>query len=378
MPDTRSLAVAPATRSRRRARRSRPASQGQADAGRRGRAATPAWRSFRSSTCCSGCIPNNQRRYENRVAAPLVEAQAQRVRAGGLHHADAATSPAWRRRRRGPVTDSGPAIAPISLHAGVVTNMADDARARAFFEARGRGGPQRRQRAARAADLPRAVRHPGRARPGARPRASRRVRRALSRRGSDATAHLFVLAAIGRGERWRRRPRGAGPGGVRAGLPELRHRRSGSIRTTSGARIGRSCGRMSARAAQAVIRGGCLTSSADLDGLPALAAAAGSVHHHVDSGPAIRADDGRARHRHRHLGRGAGHRLLPRARLPLARRSGRRRWGGGLFIGPFTSQGALDQALEVARKADSSRRTWRRIRDSDGFFGFGLQPRPWH
>lgn len=36
-----------------------------------------------------------------------------------------------------PVADSGAAIAPTTLHAGVVTSEADDARARAFFEARG-------------------------------------------------------------------------------------------------------------------------------------------------------------------------------------------------------------------------------------------------
>ena len=80
--------------------------------------------------------PNNQRRYENRVAAPLVEAQAQRVRQAGCItlSRDIAGMEAT---EGGPVTDSGPAIAPISLHAGVVTNMGDDARARAFFEGRG-------------------------------------------------------------------------------------------------------------------------------------------------------------------------------------------------------------------------------------------------
>src|SRR5690606_41294332 len=36
-----------------------------------------------------------------------------------------------------PVGDSGPVIVPTTLHAGVVTSDADDARARAFFEARG-------------------------------------------------------------------------------------------------------------------------------------------------------------------------------------------------------------------------------------------------
>jgi hypothetical protein len=36
-----------------------------------------------------------------------------------------------------PAPTPGPAIAPISLHAGVVTNMADDARSIAFFSSRG-------------------------------------------------------------------------------------------------------------------------------------------------------------------------------------------------------------------------------------------------
>ncbi len=36
-----------------------------------------------------------------------------------------------------PVTDSGPAIPPTSIHAGVVTNMADEANAIAFFNAHG-------------------------------------------------------------------------------------------------------------------------------------------------------------------------------------------------------------------------------------------------
>ena len=36
-----------------------------------------------------------------------------------------------------PVADSGPVINPIAVHAGVVTSTADEARAVAFFEARG-------------------------------------------------------------------------------------------------------------------------------------------------------------------------------------------------------------------------------------------------
>jgi hypothetical protein len=37
----------------------------------------------------------------------------------------------------GTVSDSGPIVVPISVHAGVVTNMNDEARAIAFFEERG-------------------------------------------------------------------------------------------------------------------------------------------------------------------------------------------------------------------------------------------------
>ncbi len=80
--------------------------------------------------------PSNQRRYENRVAPPPVETQAQRIRNAGcitltrdLAGMETATAPA----AAGP----GPAIAPVSLHAGVVTNMEDDARARAFFASHG-------------------------------------------------------------------------------------------------------------------------------------------------------------------------------------------------------------------------------------------------
>jgi len=80
--------------------------------------------------------PGQGRRYERRVAPPLVEAQAQRVRNAGcitltsdLAGMDAAAGP--------PITDSGPAITPVSLHVGAVTNMQDDAAARAFFEAHG-------------------------------------------------------------------------------------------------------------------------------------------------------------------------------------------------------------------------------------------------
>ena len=94
----------------------------------------------------------------------------------------------------------------------------------------------------------------------------------------------------------------------------------------------------------------CLTSSAALDGMPALAERL-SPHIITDSGGAIRPipihlgivmsmyDEGRALQFFRGLGyraRGVG------APDGLGRR---------LYIGPFTSQGALDEALWIARKA---------------------------
>lgn len=81
--------------------------------------------------------PPNQRRYADRVARPLVEAQAQRIRQAGCitMTRDLAGMEAT---GGGPVTDAGPALArPVPLHAGVVTNMQDDARARAFFAGHG-------------------------------------------------------------------------------------------------------------------------------------------------------------------------------------------------------------------------------------------------
>ena len=62
--------------------------------------------------------PSNQRRYENRVAPPPVEAQAQRVRNAGCITLtrDLAGHGGGRPGRRSPT--AAPAIAPISLHAG--------------------------------------------------------------------------------------------------------------------------------------------------------------------------------------------------------------------------------------------------------------------
>ena len=80
--------------------------------------------------------PNQRRKDEQRVAAPPVEAAGQRVREAGcitmtvdLAGMATAVPP--------PPSPPGAAIAPISVHAGVVTNMADEANAIAFFQGHG-------------------------------------------------------------------------------------------------------------------------------------------------------------------------------------------------------------------------------------------------
>lgn len=104
-----------------------------------------------------------------------------------------------------------------------------------------------------------------------------------------------------------------------------------------------------ARAAQALIRHGCLTSSADLADLPAVAARLAPFAI-TDSGPAIKpatvelgiVTGWRDEREVTAFVRGLGYRSRGVGAETLGRR---------LFIGPFTSQGALDQALEVARQA---------------------------
>jgi hypothetical protein len=103
------------------------------------------------------------------------------------------------------------------------------------------------------------------------------------------------------------------------------------------------------RPTQALRNNGCLTSSGDLDGLAELFQRL-APYRIVQSGPAIRPvpihlgivtgiyDEGRVTQFFRGLGyrsRGVG-----------AEGLGRR-----IYIGPFTSQGAVDQALAVAREA---------------------------
>jgi hypothetical protein len=90
---------------------------------------------FRQFDVLANLFPDNGRRFDDRVAPPPVEAQAQRVRNAGC--ITLTRDLAGMEGTAGQVADGGAAIAPISLHAGVVTSMADDARARAFFASQG-------------------------------------------------------------------------------------------------------------------------------------------------------------------------------------------------------------------------------------------------
>jgi hypothetical protein len=103
------------------------------------------------------------------------------------------------------------------------------------------------------------------------------------------------------------------------------------------------------RASQRLRNAGCLTMAYDLDGLPALAQRLGP-YRIVDSGPQIRPtpvhlgivtsiyDEGRVTQ----FFRGLGYRSRGIGAPTLGRR---------IYIGVFTTQGALDQALAVAREA---------------------------
>jgi len=104
-----------------------------------------------------------------------------------------------------------------------------------------------------------------------------------------------------------------------------------------------------ARASQALISNDCLTRSSDLDGLPALFARL-QPYRIEDSGPAIRPVPV-------HLGIVTGisdEAFVTRYFRGLGYRSrgiGAEGLGRRIYIGPFTTQGAVDQALAVAREA---------------------------
>jgi hypothetical protein len=74
-------------------------------------------------------------RFRNMSVSPEVWRQGMALsNAGCLSYTDELTG---LDSTGGTVSDGGQAIPPISVHAGVVTNMDDEARAIAFFEARG-------------------------------------------------------------------------------------------------------------------------------------------------------------------------------------------------------------------------------------------------
>ena len=91
---------------------------------------------FRQFDSIEAVLSTPTGRRDNFVVLPELVIPAQRLRSGGCitgtDDLTALDAPA-------PVTfsESGPRIAPASIHAGVVTNMTDDARARAWFEAAG-------------------------------------------------------------------------------------------------------------------------------------------------------------------------------------------------------------------------------------------------
>jgi hypothetical protein len=104
-----------------------------------------------------------------------------------------------------------------------------------------------------------------------------------------------------------------------------------------------------ARATAALRSNDCLTRASDLDGLPALAARL-QPFEIEDSGPAIRPVPV-------HLGIVTGisdEAFVTRYFRGLGYRSrgiGAESLGRRIYIGPFTSQGAVDQALGIAREA---------------------------
>jgi hypothetical protein len=91
---------------------------------------------FKQFDLLQSMYPNNRQRYSGRSAQPPVETQAQLVRNAGCITLTRELAPMATVKPH-PIADSGPAITPTQLHAGVVTNMEDDANVRAFFAANG-------------------------------------------------------------------------------------------------------------------------------------------------------------------------------------------------------------------------------------------------
>ena len=144
-------------------------------------------------------------------------------------------------------------------------------------------------------------------------------------------------------------------------------RRCGTTRTAGSTRTAPSWRRgQLSRASEALISNDCLTRSADLDGLPALYARL-QPFLIENGGPAIRPVPV-------HLGIVTGisdEALVTRYFRGLGYRSrgiGAEGLGRRIYIGPFTTQGAADQALAVAREAGFiAPVAWSRRLTTDGF-----------
>lgn len=81
-------------------------------------------------------LEQSVRRPDNRTIPPGLDLPIGLLRQGGCITVTADLA-AMESLPVAPVTDGGAAIAPTSLHVGVVTSTADDARSIAFFQARG-------------------------------------------------------------------------------------------------------------------------------------------------------------------------------------------------------------------------------------------------
>ena len=237
-----------------------------------------------------------------------------------------------------PVVDGGAAIAPIRVHAGVVTSMEDEAAALAFFAAHGVAGAQHRRGGPRAAHLPRAVRDRGR-RSTARPRwRGRPGSPRPTRPTSDAPA-----SALAPGRRGRRLHGGAAAAAASRRAARrcscATTRRRGTTRTAGSTRTAPSCRRASSRAPSEALHQQRLPDPLGRPRRPAGALRAAAAVPDRDGGPAIRPVPV-------HLGIVTGisdEALVTRYFRGLGYRSrgiGAEGLGRRIYIGPFTTQGA--------------------------------------
>ena len=271
-----------------------------------------------------------------RPAEALSEQQIQVRRPGGaaagrdpgaagaqrrLHHPDPRARRRWRPSPRPPSATPARRSRRRSCTPGVVTNMDDDARARAFFA--GKGVPPAASAARRSAGASTSARSRRRARSTRRPRwrsppaSPRPIRRPSDarpppRRSSPSSPRSSPARPA------RRRRCATPPPASRPSTPTTPRR--GSIPTTTSAPNDTGLQPSELNLPMQQLRTERLPDlSSDIDGMPALLARLSPHRDHRR-----RRGDPRhrraCRHRHEHLRRGPGDPVLPRPRLPLARR----------------------------------------------------------